>query len=144
MRVFFLALGFFLVTFAKVSTINCERSLATEDSCKIVKHGFLWREEQLIPINNLKGARMIVSGSDFDSHTYQVVIVTNKENILFSPNTTFRDKKQQQEAASRINNFARSSNKDSLNISLDDRWWIIVGVISLTIGMYPHFVKKEA
>lgn len=86
---------------------------------------------------------MIVGGRNIDSHTYQVVLVTDNGDIAFSPNTNFSDKKEQQEAASRIDNFARSRNKSALNISLDDRWWVVVGLISLTIGLYPYLFRKN-
>jgi hypothetical protein len=142
-RVYFIALGICLLTFAKVSTLTCERAFVKDDKCQIVKHGFLWSEEKNIPVDQLKGARMIVGGRDIDSHTYQVVLVTNSGDIPFSPNSNFSDKKEQQEAASRIDNFARSRNKTSLDVSLDDRWWVAVGLISLTIGLYPYLFKKN-
>ena len=144
MRVFFLALGICLLSFAKVSTLTCERTFVKDDVCQIGKRGFLWSEEKNIPVNNLKGARVIVGGRDSDSHTYQVVLVTNNGNIPFSPNTNFSDKQQQQEAASQIDNFARSRDKASLNINLDDRWWVILGLVSLTIGIYPYLFRNKA
>ena len=110
MRVYFIALGICLLSFAKVSTLTCERAFVRDDKCQIVKHGFLWSEEK---------------------------------NIPFSPNSNFSDKKEQQEAASRIDNFARSRNKTSLDVSLDDRWWVAVGLISLTIGLYPYLFRKK-
>jgi hypothetical protein len=144
LRVFFLLLGIGLATFARVSTLTCERTLIKQDNCQIVKHGFLWHQQQSISVNDLKGARLIVGGDDIDSHTYQVVLITTNGNIPFSPNTTFGDKKQQTETASRIDNFARSSNKASLDISIDDRWWIVAALISLTIGIYPILFKQKA
>jgi hypothetical protein len=141
LRLFYIALGMFLLTFAKVSTLNCERTPLDDGFCKIVKQGFLWSEEKSIPVDNLKGARIIDNDRNTNSQNYQIVLVTNKGNIPFSPNTSFSEKKQRY-AVSRIDSFARSKDKGSLDVSLDDRWWVIVGIISLTIGVYPYLSKN--
>ena len=98
------------MTFAKVSDLTCDkrslmpsayRTVKTSDasgSCKIVKHGFLWKEEKEIPAKKLQGAKVITSGRDKINLTYQVVLVTNNEEIPFSPNTTFSDKNQYKES----------------------------------------------
>jgi hypothetical protein len=128
------------MTFAKVSNLTCNRTVKTSYTsgyCKIVKHGFLWTEEKEIPVQKLKGAKVITGGRNKDNLTYKVVLVTNNEEIPFSPSTTFSNKKQYQEVSNRINNFARNPENNNLKISQDDRWWTIVGSISLIIGLYP-------
>jgi hypothetical protein len=131
--------------FAKVSDLTCDRSIKTSDTsgyCKVVKNGFLWKEEKEIPAKNLKGAKIITSGRDKYNLTYEVVLVTNNEEIPFSPNSTFSDKKEYQEVSKQINDFARNPENNNLKIHQDDRWWIIVGSISLIIGLYPLIKKK--
>jgi hypothetical protein len=134
------------MTFAKVSDLTCDRTIKTSDasgSCKIVKHGFLWKEEKEIPAKKLKGAKVIAGGMDKDNLTYKVVLVTNNEEIPFSPNSTFSDKNQYKEVSNQINKFARNPESNDLKISQDDRWWVIVGSISLIIGLYPLFKGKK-
>lgn len=141
MRIFFVVLGIFLTTFAKVSTLSCDVGEG-KDYCKISKQGFLWSEEKEIPVEKLKGAKVTVGGRDADSLTYQVVLVTNNGEIQFSPNSSFSDKKQQNDISNRINSYARNTNKAAFNISADDRWWGLAGTISLVIGFYPLILER--
>jgi hypothetical protein len=135
-RIFFVILGFFLVIFTKTGTLDCDRIGKKADYCRVIQRGFLWSQEKEFPVNNLKGAKVITRGNK-DSLSYKVVLIADDGEIPFSPETSFSNKKEQQELSQKINIFARNNQQKSLNISQNDKWWLVIGFISLVIGFYP-------
>ncbi|MCP6761671.1 MAG: hypothetical protein NHB32_23665 [Fischerella sp. CENA71] len=139
LRLGFIILGIILISFAQSNKLTCTRT-EKQGSCKLVRSGFLWSEEKELPVNKLRGAKFYSPKNDESS---KVVINTSNSEVSFSSFTSYANENQQRAIASQINNFVRNSEQPSLQVEQNDTWWIVIGFISLAVGVYPLLKPKS-
>ncbi|MCX7595031.1 MAG: hypothetical protein N2235_14980 [Fischerella sp.] len=93
-----------------------------------------------MPVNKLLGAKFYGSKNNDSS---KVVIDTSNGEVPFISFTSYSDETQQQEIASRISNFVKNRKESFLQVEQNDQWWILIGCISLAIGLYPLLKPKS-
>ncbi len=140
MRLGFILFGIFLISFAQANTFTCNRTEPGQGSCKLARSGFLWSEEREMPVNKLLGARFY---GPKNSDSSKVVINTSTGEVPFASFTSYSDETQQQEIASRISNFVKNREESFLQVEQNDQWWILIGCISLAVGLYPLLKPKS-
>lgn len=142
MRLGFIIFGLFLISFAQASTLTCSRIDPRQGSCRLARSGFLWSDEREMPINKLQGAKYKDrKGNNIGSS--QVVIYTSNGEVPFSPFTTYTNEAQQRAIASRISSFIKNREQSYLEVEQNDKWWILVGSISLAVGVFPLLKPKS-
>lgn len=139
LRLGFIILGIILISFAQSNKLTCSRT-EQQASCKLVRSGFLWSEEKELPVNKLQGARFY---RPKDNESSKVVIQTSNSEVAFSSFTSYSDENQQRAIASQINNFVRNNKQSYLQVEQSDTWWIVIGFISLAVGVYPLLQPKS-
>ncbi len=140
MRLIFIIFGLFLISFAKVSTFTCSRTEPNQGYCKLVRSGFLWSEEKEMPVNKLKGAKFL---NKKDNESPKIVIYTINGEVPFSSFANYGDEAQQREIASRISSFVKNPQQSYLQVEQKDKWWIVVGCVSLAVGFFPLLKAKS-
>jgi len=139
LRLGFIILGIILISFAQSNKLTCSRT-GQQASCKLARSGFLWSEEKELPVNKLQGAEFYAPKDDESS---KVVIKTSNSEVPFSSFTSYSDENQQRAIASQINNFVRNNKQSYLQVEQNDTWWIVIGFISLAVGVYPLLKPKS-
>lgn len=137
MRYFYIVLGLFLILLAKDRVLTCNRDNSRQGSCKVVESHLFWSSQEEVPLGKLRGATVKSNGQD-NNPSHQVFLLTNKGKFPFTTNTILHAGKQtQNETASRISSFIKDEKQTSLTIQQNDRWWGLMGCVSLGIGVLP-------
>ncbi|AFY79064.1 hypothetical protein Ple7327_3911 [Pleurocapsa sp. PCC 7327] len=125
------------VLFCKLTTLTCQRQLIeptqAQGTCNLIQTGLLDSTVKKIPLNILQGARVEQSRSD-DDYNYRVILLTINGEI---PLTSYSSSNQAPKRAivSQINSFLENSNQMELTVVQDDRWFVIITIIFVIIGI---------
>lgn len=146
MRIFLAVVGVVLVAFAPTSKLNCDRNNSNNSNnnhsnagyCTIQKRGFLWMQEKQIPVQDLKGAKLIhLTHNSLIGSSSELKLITNSGAIGFSQDSLFNSHQQNKKNLEKINKFARDRRDSKLEIPNNNHWWLMLGYICLAIGLVP-------
>lgn len=141
--------GLFLTLFNfSVTTLTCQRHLATQGRCELVKSGLHAPQSQEISLDTLHQA-IVRARTAGRGTSYELSLLTSLGEIDFAK-TSFKGQKYA--IAAQINEFIENPNKSSLKVKQDPRlsgllwglvFWVAGLVFLLFMGHYFEILTCE-
>ncbi len=134
------------LTLSGVETLTCKRIEPTKVNCELTQSTYMGlKKERSISLSKVMGAKVNEKTDSEGDTFYEVVISTQKGEVLLSHNNP--------NDALKINNFVKDSNPTDLQINYDNRWnvtgmllfaslFVVIGFASIGSSIYDMTVVE--
>jgi len=122
------------LTSSAVEALTCKRVEPTQVNCELTQSTYMGlKKEPILSLSKVRGAKVNEETDSEGDTSYEVVILTQKGEVLLSNNNPYD--------ASQINDFVKNSNSTNLRIDYDNRWNVIGMLLFTSLFVVSGFAS---